>query len=418
MSRWLLSFVCVLIGFAPAGAADYLPGRAYKIPSQYTNQESGYFSIVEGLDGKVYIGSAKYGVNAYLLAFDPKAKTFKMVVDVHKVIGSNAKGFAAQAKIHTRNNVGKSGKIYFASKQGYPEKGEKRSDYLGGYAFAHDPKTGVTEHFGVPIKHHGIISIIPDEKRGVAYVSTCTDDRPLEHSHFMVLDLKKKTYRDLGDMEHLYAFIVLDDQGRAYHPIRGGQVARFDPDTNKLERLTVTVDGKPAPAGLTKESCILNWETSPDRKTLYAIEMTTNELFAFDLTGKGKNLAGKSLGKLVADAKRTDCRALCVGTDGTVWATVSDRGRKGGSAAHLVSYRPGAKAPRDHGVVSIANPDFTTFVDDKGKPKPWHHTIRKEKDGAHVPWQPLGICAARDGNVYVLTLAPFTLIQYTPQQLK
>ena len=35
----------------------------------------------------------------------------------------------------------------------------------------------------------------------------------------MVLDLKTKKYSDLGDSEHVYAFIVVDHQGRAYHPM-------------------------------------------------------------------------------------------------------------------------------------------------------------------------------------------------------
>ncbi len=264
-----------------ADAADpdpkpWLLGRAYKIPSEYTNQESGYFSIIEGKNGRLYIGAAKYGVDAYLIEFDPKAAAMKMVMDVHEVIGSDAKGFAAQAKIHTRNNVGASGKIYVGSKQGYPEKGEKRDDYPGGYVLTYDPKTGKAEQFSIAKKGHGIISVTPDEAHGVAYVSTCSDDRPIDHTHFMILDLAKKTYRDLGDLEHAYAFIVLDDKGRAYHPVRGGQIARYDPTADKLEKLSATVDGQPAPRSLTKDDAILNWEISPDHQTLYAVEMSTN----------------------------------------------------------------------------------------------------------------------------------------------
>src|SRR5262249_34377244 len=162
---------------------------------------------------------------------------------------------------------------YVGSKQGYPEKGEKRSDYLGGYVLTYDPKTGACEHFGIPRRHHGVISVTPDESRGVAYVSTCSDARPVEGSHFMVLDLKTRKYRDLGDMQHASAFIVLDHRGRAYHPVRGGAVARYDPDTGKLDKFRVAVDGKPPPASFTKDSAVLNWETSPDRKTLWAVEM-------------------------------------------------------------------------------------------------------------------------------------------------
>ncbi len=99
-------------------------------------------------------------------------------------------------------------------------------------------------------------------------------------------------------------------------------------------------------------------------------------------------------------------------------AAVSETGRPAGNVIHLVSLRPGTKQPRDHGVISVANPDFTKFVDEAGKPLPWHHTMRKEKDGALVPWQPMGVSASPDGHVHVLTIAPFTVLRYTPAQVK
>ncbi|HEV3447999.1 MAG TPA: hypothetical protein VG099_25395 [Gemmataceae bacterium] len=412
-------FVCIAAQpLAAAGEANnWLLGHAYKIPSQYTNQESGYFSIVEGHNGWLYIGAAKYGVNAYLIEFDPKTEAMRMVVDVHKTIGGTATGFAAQAKIHTRNNVGASGKIYFGSKQGYPEKGEKRSDYPGGYVFTYDPATGKTEHFGIPWPQHGVISVTPDEAHGVAYVSTCSDERPIEHSHFMILDLAKRSYRDLGDLEQMYAFIVVDHKSRAYHPIRGGSVARYDRATDRMDRVRITLDGAEPPSLFTRNDTILNWEVSPDRKTLYAVEMSTNQLLAFDLSVDGSTLPGRRLGDLLPGAK-TDCRAMCVGPDGTVWAAVSHVNAAEGQTLHLVSYRPGLALPRDHGKVGIANPDYTPFTDQKGKPKPWHHTVRKAKDGTLAPWQPMGVSAAQDGSVYVMTIAPFTLLKFSQELIR
>jgi sugar lactone lactonase YvrE len=420
----LLGTVCVvLLAGAPLAAAEpaaprWLLGTATKIPSRYTNQESGYFSLVAGHNGRLYVGAAKYGVDAYLIEFDPKTAAMSLVLDVHKVIGSTASGFAAQAKIHTRNNVGKSGKIYVGSKQGYPEKGEKRSDYRGGYVLTYDPATGKAEHFGIPRAGDGVISVTPDEDHGVAYVSTCSDDRPVEHAHFMILDLARRTYRDLGDMEHAYAFIVLDASGRAYHPVRGGQIARYDPASDKLEKLAVTVDGQPPPAAFTRDTAVLNWEVSPDRKTLYAVEMSTNAMFAFDLTASGGSIPGRRIGELLAGVKTTDCRALCVGPAGTAWAAVTEQGRPEAPLMHLVSYRPGDKALRDHGPVGIANPDYTRFTDAQGKPLPWHHTVHKAKDGTLAPWQPMGICATEDGGVTVMTIAPFTLLRFSADQLK
>jgi sugar lactone lactonase YvrE len=420
---WGAALLLAAAAAAPGRAADppptpWLLGRAYKIPSEYTNQESGYFSLVAGHNGRLYIGAAKYGVNAYLIEFDPKAAAMRMVLDVHKTVGSSATGFAAQSKIHTRNNVGAGGKIYVGSKQGYPEKNEKRTDFPGGYVLTYDPATGKAEHFGIAWPHHGVISVTPDEARSVAYVSTCADERPVERSHFMVLDLAKKSYRDLGDMEAMYAFIVLDSRGRAYHPVRGGRVARYDPAASRLDKLGVAVDGGPPPASFVKDDAILNWDATPDGKTLYAVEMTTNALFAFDLTAGGGALPGRRLGELLPGAKGTDCRAMCVGPDGRVWAAVTEQGRPEGPLLHLVGYRPGDKAPRDFGPVGIANPDYTSFTDAQGKPRPWHHTLRKEKDGTLTPWVPMGVAAAADGSVYVMTIAPFTLLQFRPEQVR
>jgi hypothetical protein len=397
----------------------WLLGKAYHVPSEFTNQESGYFSIIEGKNGRLYIGCAKYGVNAYLVEFNPLNGAMQMVVDVQRVIMSMLRGFGAQAKIHTRNNVGQlTGKIYFGSKQGYPEKGEKRTDYPGGHVLAYDPKTGKTEDFGLPQKHFGIISVTPDEERGFCYISTCDDGRPIEKSHFMVLDLKTKKYRDLGDTGISYAFIVLDNQGRAYHPLRGGLIARFDPKADKLEKFEVGVDGQPPPKAITKDGAILNWDWSPDRKTLWCVEMSTNQLYSFDMTAITAKIWGKTHGAILASVKATDCRAMCVDLNGKVWMGVSHQVPGIGSRCHLVSYTPGAKAPRDHGPVGVANPDYIKLTDDKGKPKPWHHTLRKEKDGTYAPWQPLGIAASADGTVNILTLAPFTLIRFSQEQLK
>ena len=135
-SRCLLLAWVLLPLLTPVGAAaegDFVWTTAHAVPKQTTNQGSGYFSLIEGLNGRLYIGTAKYGHNAFLVEFHPKTDTMQVVVNAQKEIGTEATGFAAQAKIHTRNNVGESGKIYFATKQGYPQDDEKRSDYPGGH---------------------------------------------------------------------------------------------------------------------------------------------------------------------------------------------------------------------------------------------------------------------------------------------
>lgn len=414
--RLVLFGLLVLAAEVHAESRQWVLGRATKLPSEYTNQESTYFSLIEGRNGKLYIGAAKYGENAYLLEYDPATDRTVLVVDAMKTIGSSARGFAAQAKFHTRGNVGESGKIYHGTKQGYPEAGESRDDYPGGYVIVYDPATRTAEHFGIAKPKHGIISVIPDESRGLIYLSTCSDDRPIDHSHFMVLDVRTRQYTDLGDMEHMYAFIVLDHRGRALHPIRGGMIARYDPEAKKLERLSVKVDDRDLPASLRHDGVIWNWETSPDRKTLWGIELATNQLYEFDLISPGETVRGFSRGRLLDWAAATDCRAMCVDSQGEVWAAVTvHQGVKEGPACHLVSHRRGG-SPFDHGRIGVSNPGFTTFVDESGKPKPWHHTMPKTSEGILSPWQPMGICATRE-SVYVVTIAPFTLLRFDRGEL-
>lgn len=424
-------FVLLFLPLFAQADEKWLWSTAHVVPKETTSEGSGYFSIIEGKNGVIYVGSAKYHHNAYLVGFDPKSQQMKIAVDCMQEIGSTATGFAAQAKIHTRNNIGPSGKIYFGTKQGYPAKGQPVTDYPGGYPMVYDPATGKTKVYDIPIKHHGIISVTPDESRNLAYISTCDDGRPIEHAHFMVLDLATGKYTDLLDSEHMYAFIVVDHQGRAYHPLRGGEIARYNPDTKKLDKLKQTIDGQQP----SKESHLvdehshpLNWDISPDGKTLWCVAMSGNRLFSYDLTGDGDTLAGKSHGPLIKDAADTDCRAMCVAADGRIWAGVNatefvslndpkkPEAKKKETFLHLTSYKPGDDAVKDHGRVAIKNPDYTNFTDAAGKQLPWHHGVYKHESGVTLPrYSCLGVCAGSDGTVYLLSLAPFTLHAIKPE---
>lgn len=415
---------CGLAPFAArsATAAErYVPSTAYVVPKETATEGEGYFAIIEGLNKKLYIGTHANAVNSWLVEFDPAAKAMRVAVDAHKAIGVDCRGFASQAKIHSRNNTGASGKIYFATKQGYPAVNEPRLAYPGGYPMVYDPATDTTKVYPIPVPHQGIISITPDESRKVAYLSTCSDERPTESTHFMVLNLENGQYTDLMDCRHMYAFIVLDNKGRAYHPILGGDIARYDPDSKKLDRLKHTIDGQPPAADshlADPESHAINWDASPDGKTLYSLPMSTNQLYSYDLTAEGDTLKGRSLGALIPGAKATDCRGMCVGPSGTVWATVTES-KEGRNVNHLISYKAGDRAPRDHGIVSVRNPNFTQFKNDKGEPLPFHGGFVTLPDGTFTTqYATMGVCEARDGKVYILVLHPYSVLQIEPADLK
>src|ERR1043166_257420 len=136
----------------PPPSLKYLWAKAYHIPPETTTEESGYFSLCEGKNGRIYVGCAAYGRDSYLVEFDPATEKLRIVLDTHKLLGLPLEptGYAAQSKIHTRNYVGPSGKIYLGSKQGYPTAEEKRTGniatYRGGYVMTYDPATGESKN--------------------------------------------------------------------------------------------------------------------------------------------------------------------------------------------------------------------------------------------------------------------------------
>ena len=85
-------FALPAMGKAPFA---YVQGTAYHLLPETHSEESGYFSLCEGKDGRIYVGTAKYGENAYLVEFDPVTGKQRIVVDAHKLCGLTAKGYAA-----------------------------------------------------------------------------------------------------------------------------------------------------------------------------------------------------------------------------------------------------------------------------------------------------------------------------------
>ena len=127
----------------PRAPFPYVRATAYHVlPGTHTD-ESGYFSLCEGQNGKIYVGTAAYGLNAYLVEFDPKTGKQRIVVDVNKVCGLTTPAkptYAAQSKIHTRNFVAPSGKIYVGSKQGYDAARATRSSTPAGTSWSTTPR--------------------------------------------------------------------------------------------------------------------------------------------------------------------------------------------------------------------------------------------------------------------------------------
>lgn len=392
----------------PKAPFPYVQAKAYHILPETTNQESGYFSLCEGLNGRMYVGSAKYGENAFLVELDPATGAQRVVINVNKVCGLTAKGYAAQAKIHTRNDVGPSGTIYVGSKQGYRFEKTDTSEYPGGYVMTYDPRTGKAENLGMPYPGQGVIDVVADEERGLIYVVTCEDQ------HWMVLDRKSGQYTEIGPMLVSYATTLVASDGRAYAITKDYDLAAYDPASGKVE-----VRPLRAPDG---ESILLEgsaripyWRLADDGRTAYLLRLGEATLFKIDLLAPGKVTAAEPLGTMV-EGKAQDSRCgLDIAPDGRVYVLVrvdNTTGFGAGYLHHLARYDPRTGKIEDFGVLAVSNPDFFDFEAARERKKTWIHGYHTLPDGVlTVLHSHHALIAAHDGTLYATVLYPFTVLQ-------
>lgn len=408
---------CAAPAFATAGDApqapfDYVWAKAYRVIPETTSEESGYFSLCEGLNGKVYVGPAKYQVNACLVEFDPQTEQQKIVLDTNKLCGLNAKGYAAQTKFHTRNYVGPSGAIYVGSMEGYRLKGDE-SEYPGGYLLTYDPAEDRGECLGMPYPGEGIIDVSADEERGLIYVITSMTQR------WLVYDMKSGDTRELGIQAASWSVTLLDRRGRASALTVDSRLAQHDPDTGKTVIRHVVADGVRLD-GLQKNPV---WRLAPDGRTAWLVRLSDPTLVEIDLLSEGDALRAKVHGRMI-EGRRPDCRAgLDVGPDGRVWAVIRVDNQTGfgdGMLHHLTRFDPNVGRMEDLGVLAVKNPDFFDFgPDQEGNRPPQSHGYHRLPDGTLTPLHcHMAMVVGHDNTVYVTIIYPFTLLRITGFQAR
>jgi hypothetical protein len=418
----------------PPASLHYLGAKAYHIPPETTTEESGYFSLCEGKNGRIYIGTAAYGRNSYLVEFDPATEKMRVVLDTHKLVGLplTPTGYAAQSKIHTRNFVGPSGRIYVGSKQGYPTAEEKKTGkvatYRGGYVMTYDPATGQALNLGMPLplgdprlpadakEGEGVIDVAADEARGLIYVITC------EHQHWMLFDTKHpdKGFRELGPILRDQPNTLIDGQGRATAITKDYQVARYNPANSQVTVDPLLVDGKPFAEVVGPQAVHPDWRLAADGRTAYLQLLNDLRMFQIDLGGPaGKPVPARSLGNRI-EGKHPDSRgSISMGPDGRVYSAVRIDNATGfgtGYLHHLVRWDSRTSQMADLGVIAVQNPTFFDFKGPQAKnpdgslrPRHGFHTL---PDGTLTPLHVImALIVARDGTLYATTIYPFTLLR-------
>ena len=385
----------------------YVAVKAFHILPETTSEESGYFSLSESLDGAIHVGTSKYNENAFLVEFDPKTESQRIVLDTNKTCGLTAKGYAAQSKLHTRNFVGPSGKVYVGSKQGYRREGDTQT-YPGGYVMTYDPRTGRAENLGMPFPEQGVIDVVADEARDRLYVVTCEDQ------HWMLGTLAGKPWRELGPMLTPYATTLVDSRGVASTITKDFELAQFDPAADRVMTRPIHLAGERWKRK--DNSAIPTWQLDRDGRHAWLVLMNDPTLLRIDLHANGEVIEAESHG-LMLEGKNPDSRcALTQHPDGRIYALVrvdNTTGFGSGYLHHLVRYDPAVKRHENLGVLKVTNPDFFDWSPAAdGKPKPHTHGFHRLPDGTLTPLHVhLALIATRDGTLYGTTIYPFTLMK-------
>lgn len=420
-TRMLLGLLIVGLGAGAMGAETtapfpYVPAKAYHIMPETHTDESGYFSLNEGLDGSIYVGTAAYSRNAYLVEFDPISEKQRIVIDTHELCGLTATGYAAQAKIHTRNDVGRTGKIYVGSKQGYRRGKDDTGAYPGGYVMSYDPRRDKAENLGLPVPAQGIIDVVADEKRDLLYVVTC------EEQHWLAYDLRKKEYQKLGLLLTPYATTLIDRRGIASVVTKDLRLAQYDPATGKTMLRDLTVDGVKWSERDKKRAPIPTWRLAADGQTAYMVMMREAELYSIDLLAAGDQVEIKQHG-LMAEGPKPDTRcAIDIAPDGRVYTLVRTNNNTGfgkGFLHWLARFDPKKGAIERLGVVMVKNPDFFDFSPGAdGKRPPWSHGYHRLPDKTLTPLHShMGMVVTADNAIYITILYPYTLLRIDKYKL-
>ena len=133
---------------------------------------AGWGDVTKGPDGCFYfaIGNhMSYGGNAYIVKYDPAAKSQSIVVDLRKTVGYSDKDYG-DGKFHGDPDIGPGGDMWLLSYFGpMPTKEELDTVYRGSWLIRHNIFSGETESLGIPLEgeswpYHGY-----DWERGLLF---------------------------------------------------------------------------------------------------------------------------------------------------------------------------------------------------------------------------------------------------------
>jgi hypothetical protein len=369
-------------------------------PEGTTTDGSGYTAISVGLDGRVYVGSSRYGGYAWLLCFDPTTRSYFMerVVNMQQLTGERLRGINTQGKIHAIIIVGPDGRIWFATKQAHEIFGtrpeyEDYEGYPGGHLCYFDPKTGFSRSVGILKKQEGLMAGVMDAKRQKLYY------RSEPKNLFLSYDIATGEVKEHGHVGANCRYMAIDKQGVVYQPGRGDYLSRFDPETGYLEDLAVKLEG---PGHYAAPYVI---QMGPNGK-LYGAGINHPWILEYDVANYKMGLFPEVTVRNVTPAAPPgvpiqDIHAGTFGKDGKFYyplltTTPMEKGGKAQQHLRIMRFDPATRK-----VETVGIPDVSKLDESKVQ----HTYVRGGKDRYKVD-HIQGMAVGPDGSLYMMDIYP------------
>ena len=227
---------------APTVDFLYYPGQTYE-GKPWSNWGDG-----TAADGKYYSavgdhlaigvkGDGTHGTGtAFVFEYDPETKSLRKLADTTQALG-RPEGHYTPGKIHSRIDLGRDGKLYYATHRGSKKATTDASHYRGDWILRTDPRTGKTEVVAHgPVPNHAIPTGVLDPDRLIFYGGTAAGlNSEGDGDRFFAYDVaNEKLLCDVPDGPARY-LIFARSTGRVYY-VPGkedGALMRFDPATDE-----------------------------------------------------------------------------------------------------------------------------------------------------------------------------------------
>ena len=171
--------------------------------------------------------------NAFLFEYDPQTKRLRTLVDVQELLNL-PQGHYTPGKIHSRIDLGRDGRLYFATHRGSTRVTTDQYHYKGDWIIRHHPETGKTEIVARgPVPKHCIPTSVLDPDRLIFYGGTASGNR-VDPVMFFAYDVQKRKVLHAVENGPYRYMIFARSTGRIYYVNEDhGPLMRYDPLSGK-----------------------------------------------------------------------------------------------------------------------------------------------------------------------------------------